>query len=222
MLLAAGTMSMCLALPSLAEFEQYWAIGGGPAGTVTHNAGPQITGLGPSFPGDPTAPFWQFRTAATAGGGGTGEFQRSPSALSASAVGFSLTANARSAAYFEINAPTGPSVPGPNGWVENYGFNWSVDIRANGVSAGWVDKNGSHIMRNSVGLQAADNQPWNVAIMAPGDKYSFWIINDSDWPTQTLQIQGLIVPEPSSMAMGALVGLGALGYGVRRWRSTKC
>jgi len=94
-----------------------------------------------------------------------------------------------------------------------YHFSWNFDAKP-GSKAYWVDADGTHPMDPVIGQgffkvdMAAD--------VGSRDTYGFYL-DAAD--LNTLQIQGWeAVPEPSSIAMGAVTLLGGALAGYRRWR----
>jgi len=99
-----------------------------------------------------------------------------------------------------------------------YDFSWNFDAKA-GSTAWWVDANGTNVIAPIIGT----GKFWVNMAASPTsrDTYGFYM----DVPgslANTLQIQGWeCVPEPSSIALSSIIGLGVCGAIVRKYRARK-
>jgi hypothetical protein len=114
-------------------------------------------------------------------------------------------------AFFTINQPTAGDL-----FMPGYYFDWVCNFKP-GTTAWYVDADGTHPI---VGTLSQPNSGsdlfFKVDPTSPNTVYGFYV-NGTDF--NALQIQGWEgVPEPSSVAMGIVTLVGALGVAYRRVR----
>jgi hypothetical protein len=173
-------------------------------------------------------------------GPNTAEWQRSPLLLTARATGFtmSLVPDGQGKVGMEILAPTVASAfsvpPSPVGldplnYCPWYYFNISIDALTAGGGGGktrvwYTDARGDHdlVKFGDYGLIAIQGIDFQVNYQSNVVSYGIFMETEADAKLQTLQVTGWeCVPEPSSIAMGVVVALGAGGTALRRYRSKK-
>ena len=219
--LAMGTVLAANSL--LADWTDYFWIGNpGPGGFAQLTPGnSQILTPGNPNPGTPGAATpWTFGVT---GAGTGGELTRSPGNNGAEATGFTLTVlgGGNTTSALTILNPQGPpSGPSDSGsyWCSAYNFSWNFDAKA-GSTAYWIDADGMHPITPIIGtgvFKVVEAGFDGNGDPNPRDTYGFYMNGDL---LNTLQIQGWeCVPEPSSIAMGAVTLLGAALVGYRRLR----
>lgn len=229
----SGIALFALSASSFGYFEDYYYIGETGSGSGSIQLGVTSSQDLPAYfittPGPNANTYsgsWNFSSTSIANpaNAARGQFQRMPGPVGAEANGFSITAQSSAFLQFKIDAPWAYN-PGPNtpvaGHAPQYNFTWNIfEVAQPGVEAYWIDSTGTHPITTQIGSGIFTS----VYSLSSADVFGFYLKAPGATETRPigLNVQGWqAVPEPSSVAMGLMASIGALGFAYRRYRVSK-